>query len=318
MDIFINREFDKYYAHSPIVHLDIGASGGLQKNWRGARRHLIKIFVEPDEHTFNNLSKNADEGTILISTPLYSERKFIDFYICRKQEVSSIYFPNREFLNQFPDPQRFDVIDTTKLEADTLDNVLKKYNTPDKKYVIDFIKVDTQGSELDIIRGATETIKNGVMGLEVEVEFAEIYKGQHFFEDVNTFLREHGFVFFDFTQTTHWRKKKFFGSGQLVSADALYFKKLDLFINEMNRLPILTKKIGVLKYMSLCHLYKNFDHANTLFRTFSDLFTEREERAINLLYQKHYLISLARNPSRFLKTPGKIYKLFRNLKNNES
>lgn len=156
------------------------------------------------------------------------------------------------------------------------------------------------------------------MGLEVEVEFAEIYKGQHFFEDVNIFLREHGFVFFDFVRTTHWRKKKFFGNGQLVSADALYFKKLNLFIDEINRLPILAKKIGVLKYMSLCYLYKNFDDANALLGTFSDLFTERERRAINSLYQKYYLISLIKTPSRLLKTPQKLYKLFRNLKNNES
>ena len=312
MDIFINREFDKYYASSPIVLLDIGASGGLQKNWHRAQKHLIKIFVEPDEHTFKNLSKNADKETILISTPLYIEKRFIDFYTCRKQEVSSIYRPNREFLNQFPDSQRFDIVDTTKLEADALDNVIKKYNIADKEYAIDFIKVDTQGIELDIMKGATETISNPVTGLEIEIEFAEIYKGQHLFGDVNAFLREHGFVFWGFTQTMHWRKKKFFGNGQLVAANALYFKKLELFATEINHLPVLEKKIRVLKYMSVCHLYKNFDHANTLFSTFFDIFTASEKRAINSLYQKYYLLSLIQTPSRLFKTPRKLYNLFHN------
>ncbi|MDX1440487.1 MAG: FkbM family methyltransferase, partial [Rubricoccaceae bacterium] len=63
---------------------------------------------------------------------------------------------------------------------------------------IDFLKLDTQGTELDILNGAREYLSSGrVSVIKTEVSFVPIYKEQCLFADVDLFLREHGFVFVD-------------------------------------------------------------------------------------------------------------------------
>jgi len=36
---------------------------------------------------------------------------------------------------------------------------------------VDFIKLDFEGSELDVLKGAEKVVKDSVIGLSVEVEF---------------------------------------------------------------------------------------------------------------------------------------------------
>ncbi len=291
MNVFISREFDKYYAVSPITLVDIGARQGLQRNWLPAEKHLIKIFVEPEQSGFKNLIENVDERTTLLNVALYKERRQIDFYVCRKPNVSSIYPPHKEFLDRFPRPERFDVVAINKVQAETLDGVLKSKGNLQSPSV-DFIKIDTQGSELDIIKGSTEVMHSGVIGFEVEVEFAEMYKGQPLFDDVHSVLREHGFDLIDFVRTVHWQKRQLFGKGQLIYADALYFRNPDLFAQEVSKLDSSATKIRVLKYMSLCYLYKKFDRVQTLFEMFTELFTDREKQLITFAQRKSYLVYL--------------------------
>ncbi len=68
---------------------------------------------------------------------------------------------------------------------------------------VDFIKLDTQGAELDIFRGAERTLKS-VRMLEVEVEFNELYTGQPLFGDVDRHLRERGFVLWRLGHLVHY------------------------------------------------------------------------------------------------------------------
>src|SRR5207249_2189584 len=61
----------------------------------------------------------------------------------------------------------------------------------------EFIKLDTQGSELDILRTVDDSQWPDVLAVEVEVEFAELYTNQPLFFDVDGFLRSKGMVLFD-------------------------------------------------------------------------------------------------------------------------
>lgn len=62
---------------------------------------------------------------------------------------------------------------------------------------VDFIKIDVQGSELAVFKGA-QRILQGVLHIQTEVEFVEMYRGQPMFADVDIFLRSHGFQFHTF------------------------------------------------------------------------------------------------------------------------
>jgi Methyltransferase FkbM domain len=62
---------------------------------------------------------------------------------------------------------------------------------------IDFMKLNVQGAELEILKGAERALES-VTGLQVEMSFVESYRGRPFFADIDVFLREHSFSFFDF------------------------------------------------------------------------------------------------------------------------
>ncbi len=58
---------------------------------------------------------------------------------------------------------------------------------------IDFMHMDVQGAELMVLEGAGDMLQN-VKSIWLEVETVELYKGQPLEEQVETFMREHGFT----------------------------------------------------------------------------------------------------------------------------
>lgn len=57
----------------------------------------------------------------------------------------------------------------------------------------DYLKLDVQGAELLVLQNGLTKISDAVV-IETEVEFLEVYKGQPLFGDMQTFMREQGFV----------------------------------------------------------------------------------------------------------------------------
>jgi hypothetical protein len=57
---------------------------------------------------------------------------------------------------------------------------------------IDFIKLDTQGSELAILHGAQQILESTLI-VETEIEFNPIYENQPLFGDIDSHLRAQGF-----------------------------------------------------------------------------------------------------------------------------
>ena len=77
-----------------------------------------------------------------------------------------------------------------KKETFTLDEVV---STTDKEF--DFIKLDTQGSELDILKGGTDTLKkSNYVLIECSVIKEKLYnKGSYHVDDIIEFMKEKGF-----------------------------------------------------------------------------------------------------------------------------
>ncbi|MFQ5801476.1 MAG: FkbM family methyltransferase [Candidatus Methylomirabilales bacterium] len=206
---------------SPFTLVDVGARGGIDRRWHRFARHLSVVAIEADE--------SAESGSNTpylvfkrIRTAVSNKAGTADFYFTRKPEVSSFLPPNRPLLERFPDANRFDVVRVAKMEMTTLDVVLQEHAVDN----VDFLKVDTQGSELLILEGGTRALASAV-GLEVEVDFIPLYQGQCLFSDVDTFLKRYGFELFDLNRF-YWRRRIAHhtetGRGQLVFADALYLK----------------------------------------------------------------------------------------------
>ena len=77
-------------------------------------------------------------------------------------------------LRRFPHPERFETVRVVRLKTETLDDQLAANAVND----VDFLKLDTQGTELAILEGARRVIEREALGFEVEVEFLPLYRDQ--------------------------------------------------------------------------------------------------------------------------------------------
>jgi hypothetical protein len=89
----------------------------------------------------------------------------------------------------------------------------------------DVMKVDTQGTELDVLRGAGRLLDSAI-AVELEVEFIPQYLGQSLFSDIDIFMRQQGFTLRGLKRT-YWRTKAdhvHSDGGQIIHGDALYLR----------------------------------------------------------------------------------------------
>ena len=134
---------------------DVGARGGLKRNWSAAERHLRVLGFEPDQREYLRLVEKANgrEGSrTFFHAALHNHPGPISLHIAQDRRLSSIFQPNPAFLESFPEAERFNTTDVQEVQADTLDNLLASRGLTD----LDFINADTQGSELFVLDGAAQ------------------------------------------------------------------------------------------------------------------------------------------------------------------
>ena len=76
------------------------------------------------------------------------------------------------------------------IKTEKLDNV---YTSKDINFG-DVLKIDTQGTELKILKGASKVIKNTKF-IIAEAAFVKLYDNQNLFSELEIFLRKRGFPF---------------------------------------------------------------------------------------------------------------------------
>jgi hypothetical protein len=89
----------------------------------------------------------------------------------------------------------------------------------EKVQVVDILKLDLQGHELQAIKGMAGFLSS-VKLIFIEVQFLEIYQGTPLFSDVETYLRGKGFVFYQFFGLVRSPK-----DGRLLYGDAIFFNR---------------------------------------------------------------------------------------------
>jgi FkbM family methyltransferase len=221
--MFSRKKLEKILPR-PFVYCDVGARWGASYPWNLYKDFIRVISFEPDEEEANRLKEKSRPQDLCISSALYGEEREMDLYLTRSRGCSSIYKPNLALLSLYPDLERFSIDVVAKIKTTTIDH-LHASKVIDQ---MDFIKLDVQGPELEILRGGRNLIKEQVVGLEVEVGFSEMYEGQPFFADVDQYIRkEFDFQLFDLRKS-FWKfesGKKFGGpKGQLMFGDALYLR----------------------------------------------------------------------------------------------
>lgn len=179
----------------PMKFVDVGARGGWPRKWRPFEQHTVFIGFEPDRDECERLRAAARSNEIYVDQGLYREVGVVDLFHCDPPSRTSIYKPDAAVMARvFGEREATKVVRVEQIPVTTLDRALESLSIGS----IDYIKLDTQGSELDILQGAVRTLADTVIGIEVEVEFVPVYENQPLFPDVAAFLRDHAFEFVDF------------------------------------------------------------------------------------------------------------------------
>jgi FkbM family methyltransferase len=231
--------------------IDLGARGGLNFDIRKFNSEVQVFAIELDLNEcarLNELEKiNPDSRTRYFPIALSSTNETRNFHLTRDPACSSIYPPIEHLADRFKELDCIKLTSVESLDFITLDNWADTNGIGH----VDFLKLDTQGSELDILLGSPKTLSKTSL-VEIEVEFSPIYEGQPLFADVDTFMRAHGFVLWNLGNLVHYsvnegseilsnlvtfhNSKKFdlpSPGGQLYWGHALYISKM-LLIDPSN------------------------------------------------------------------------------------
>jgi FkbM family methyltransferase len=111
-------------------------------------------------------------------------------YITQHPMCSSLYKPNETFNKLYNNLEVTNLKDEIEIETITLDYFIDKHDIGN----IDFIKIDVQGAELDIFKGASNALKN-VRNIVCEVEFIDVYENQPLFGDICNYLSQYNLMF---------------------------------------------------------------------------------------------------------------------------
>jgi FkbM family methyltransferase len=179
------------------------------------------------------------------------------FYETNWAATGSLYEPNTPLLEKFQNlAELVTPVGAAAVATVRLDDLPEVGD-------VDFVKIDVQGSELNVFRGA-ERVLAGVVAIQTEVEFVELYRGQPMFADVDTHLRSRGFQFHTFAGMGRRAFKPLLidndlnrGLRQDLWADALY-------VRDWMRLPQILD-VKLLRYALIAHdLFSSFDLAHYL------------------------------------------------------
>jgi FkbM family methyltransferase len=151
--------------------------------------------------------------------------------------------------------------------------------------IVDFLKIDVQGYELEIMRHGRKTLSNAIV-IESEVEFLPMYRNQPLFGDVQCFLRDQGFMLHKLIDVAGRPFKPFLPPNpflpisQLLWADAI-------FIRDFTQLSGFTDD-GLLKAaVILDMIYSSYDLATLLLTEYDRrLQTDLRQRYCNALSRR--------------------------------
>ncbi len=217
----------------PLGFIDIGARDEICEMLIPLAKNVAVLGFEPDksecERIMQQEKKNGYWHSLMLESCALSNRMAAScMYKMAVPTNDSLRNTNVDVVNRY-NMEKFRKIGTEEVQTNTLDQVLRDLAGQGIKNYGEFIKLDTQGTEYEILQGAKNTLDDITLGVICEVSFFEVYQKQKLFSDVDILLRNRGFSFYGFTDLmlrSGKRISKLTGKGRerYLYADAVFFK----------------------------------------------------------------------------------------------
>jgi len=178
-----------------LVALDVGAQGGFFNTGLFHSRYnnyFSPILVEP---IAAEAKKIKSSNYKVISKGLWSKKCTKILYFLEKRPGSSSMFePNKKNLNLYGFKKKnyhlFDVTKKIKIKCDTLKSSLQKLNIK----FLDYLKIDTQGAEYEILKGIGNFFP---LLVRLEVHTIPMYKNAPYWCKVINYMHQLGYIVCD-------------------------------------------------------------------------------------------------------------------------
>ena len=254
-------------AGDPIHAIDVGAAGGVAPQWCDYLPVLEVDCFEPDAAECAARQRDSPSNLRWFPVALAGTSGRHPFYVLNRSTGSSLYPPNDPIILEYSGRAYAGVRRVVDIDCLSLRDFLEQY----RRRVPALMKLDTQGTELEILSSLSSDQFEDVLCVETEVEFVQLYKDQPLFGDVDSFMRNRGFRLLDLRthrsyrnahdQAHHYLRKYLDTatgtpalSAELVAGDALYFRESALQ-------PSAVSMAKLIRSVCLLRLYRFYDLA---------------------------------------------------------
>lgn len=204
-----------------LIIIDVGANIGQSISFfRSIFPNSIIYSFEPTPNTFQQLKQKykSYKNIYLFNFGLGDENGIKDFYVSEYSPTNSFLHPKIELYKKFNNNL------SNKLEQSKIINIqVLKFDDWQKEKLnnrgIDIFKIDTQGYEYNVIKGAINSLKNRTKLLLFEIQYLTFYENQIPFYKIYELLYENDFYLFSLIPSSI--KDNY----QLLECDVIFFNK---------------------------------------------------------------------------------------------
>ncbi len=222
------------FADEPLIMVDVGARFGMDKRWEAFGSSLKAYCFEADTAECERLNAAAHPGVTYIPCALGARSGRAMLYHTRYAESTGLYKTNDKFFGRLLNSANGEVVRTEEIDVITLEEARSKYEIPNH----DFLKLDVEGAEMDVLRGAHI---GGTLGIFTEFRFHREINGSPPFSELDQFLTARGFMLYGMWTGSQSRAalpypgpkihfptgERFYAGtngGQVMDGNALYFR----------------------------------------------------------------------------------------------
>lgn len=249
------KPFKKELKKEKLIIADVGSTGGPDLIWEDMKNYCHFLSFDPDQRAISHKNQWSIEH---FQIGLWSEKKQMPLHLTSFPSASTVYSLNFELLNNFANAQAHELVGISEISLDAMENVLKDRIKPN------FIKIDAEGADLEILKGAEKYLQESCLGIFIEVSFSKRHINAPLFGEVDLFLQEKGFFLADLSRSRWVRKNKVFGINsrpQIIWGNALYFINKQKFLSKMDSLDSKEKSVYLTKLIMLLIQYRFHDYA---------------------------------------------------------
>ena len=227
--------------------VDVGARGGMQKHWLPFLKAITLDAIEPDSVACKAQADAKRPNENWFSIGLGGKTGTAILYLLSKPSGSSLFPPNPKNMTDYSGESYGTVAREVPIELMTFSDFIRTHKRP----LPNLVKLDTQGSELDILQSLEPAHRGELLGIQTEVEVVEMYNGQPLFFELDAAMQKQGYVLYDFLpvrQNRYKHDKEFYFlkkylsiaksrhdmSARMMAGDAFYIKSPEDVLGRAN------------------------------------------------------------------------------------